>query len=208
MGDVEGGVRERNLGRQRGARIGGRDLLGRDHRDGLEAGRRVKSRDVAVRADHEASVDGGRDVVGMALDPRCPLEDLVSPERQLVHVVGGHEPGHDRGCARAEAGRERDLRVHPERKAIDVVQVGEAAHAQVGVVGGQVLPPGVDRELPGLLDLELEVDRDGRGHRVEAGTEVRRRAGDAHPAPASHQPNTARSTAARSGSHGITGGAA
>src|SRR5581483_10566304 len=68
---------------------------------------------------------------------------------------------------------------------------------------------GVDGEIPGLLNFDLERERQGSGQDVEARAEVGRGGGDADqaPAPEGHQPSTARSTAPSSGSHGSTAGA-
>src|SRR5215210_8008898 len=93
------------------------------------------------------------------------------------------------------------------------MQQREGAHGEVARVARdrQVRH---DPEATGLEHLELHVKTERAGEHVEARAEVRRGGGDAHepapracPGPGAHRsgcPITARSTAARSGSHGTT----
>src|SRR4051794_1320369 len=136
----------------------------------------------------------------MALELGCQREQVGV---ELEEVVGGHQPGHVGRGARPQAARERDLRRDPEREVVGRVQALEAADREVAPVAGD-RQVGLDGEAPRLLHLELHVQRQRRRERVEAGPEVGRRGGDADDAAAVHQPTTAFSTAAISGSHGTT----
>ena len=129
-------------------------------------------------------------------------------QRQLEEVVGGEEPGDDRRGAGAEPARQRDLAAQPEGDPVGRVQALEGADDEVVAPGRDLEPAGVERELAGLLHLQLEVQRDRRRHRVVAGAEVGRGGGNADESVArGHQSKTARSTALRSLSQLITAGA-
>ena len=187
--DVEGRIGERHLGRQRGARLAGRHRLRRDHRDRLEPGRRLDHGHVAVGADHEAAVERGGDVVGMPLDrglrartpprARSASSYMWSAATSAATIAAPLDP--------RPAASGISERIAEACRSVDRVQVGERPHAEVASRPPAASIAGVDRELARLLDLQLEVQRDRRGHRVEAGAEVRRRAGHAHPAAAAHQ---------------------
>ena len=173
---------------------------------GLEAGGERSPVRVRV-ADHEAAVDRRGDVVGVPLQLGRAHQHLLAGERQLEEVVGGEEPGDDRRGAGAEAARERDLAAQPEGDAVGGVQALEGPHDEVVAPGRNLEPAGVERELAGLLHLQLQVQRHRRRHRVVAGAEVGRGGGDADESVASGQSKTARSTALRSLSQLITAGA-
>ena len=81
-----------------------------------------------------------------------------------------------------------------------------ALHAEVVAVARHTGNVALDGELPGLLHLELQLDRQrGRQH-VVARPEVGRRRRHPHD-PAPVHPSTARSTLSMSGSQGTTGAA-
>src|SRR4051794_19053282 len=87
------------------------------------------------------------------------------------------------------------------------MQALEGAHDQVVAASGYGELAWVERELPRLLDLQLEEERGRRGEHVVAGPEVGR-GGRGADEPMPHgQANTARSTAARSFSQLSTAGA-
>ena len=98
-------------------------------------------------ADHEAAVDRGGDVVGMALERARPGEHLLLREAQLEEVVGGEEAGDDRRGARAEAAGQRDLAAHAEGDRVGGAQALEGADDQVVAVGAHVGATRVEGEL-------------------------------------------------------------
>ena len=61
------------------------------------------------RADDEAAVERGGDVVRVPLELGGLDQDVLGLLGQLIEMVGGQQAGDDRGGARAEAGRQRDL---------------------------------------------------------------------------------------------------
>ena len=100
VGDVERGLGHGHLGRQRGARLLGRHRRRRHGHDALQALGRLDPHRVAGAADHEAAVQRGGDVVGVALQL---ARVLVQRRVQLEHVVGRRQAGHDAGGAGAQA---------------------------------------------------------------------------------------------------------
>ena len=129
---------------------------------------------------------GGGDVVGMALELGGQREQVGV---ELEEVVGGHQPRHVGGGARPQAPAERDLRLDAEGEGARGRQPGEAADGQVAPVAGD-LQVGVDREAPGLLDLELHVQRERAREGVEPRAEVRARGGHADEAATAHRGGT------------------
>jgi hypothetical protein len=87
-------------------------------------------------------------------------------------VVRRDERRHDRRATGAEPSREWDLGADAKGEPVHRVDVGKRAHAQVAAVSRQRGVARVDRELAGLLDLEGQVQRQRRRHRVEARPEV------------------------------------
>ncbi len=136
------------------------------------------------RAERDAAVEGRGDVVGVALDPSRVGQQILAGVGQLEEVVGGHQAGDDRRGARAEPAGERDLAADPERDPVGRMEVLEGADDQVAAVGRRLDPLRDDRELAGLGDLELQLERQSGAEDVVAGTEVRRRGRDADDAPA------------------------
>jgi hypothetical protein len=118
---------------------------------------------VPVGADHEAAVERGGDVVGVAFDPRSAREDLFARQGELEHVVRCHERSDDRSPARAETARQRDPGADSKSEAVNRVYVRERPDAEVGLVLWKLVVSRVDGERARLLDLELHVERDGRG---------------------------------------------
>ena len=100
--------------------------------------------------------------------------DVRRVEAQLVHVIGGKEPGDDGRGARAEAARNRDLAADLKPQAVGWMQALERANAEVLAVAREATVTGVHLELTGLGDLELQMDVQRRGEDVESGAEVRR----------------------------------
>ena len=147
------------------------------------ASKRVAS---AVRADDEAAVQRGGDVVGMALELGGQREDVGV---ELEEMVGGHQAGHVGGGARTQPAAERDLRLDAEAEGLGVGQPGEAAHGEVAPVAGD-LQVGVDAEAPGLLDLELHVERERAREGIEPGPEIRARGGHPDEAATAHRGGT------------------
>ena len=104
-----------------------------------------KARLGAIGADHEAAEQRRRDVVGMALE----LGSEVEQRRvELVQVVGGRQPRHDRGGARAEATRQRDLRADAKREPVGGTEALESLDAEVRAVQRDALELALDGELP------------------------------------------------------------
>ena len=141
----------------------------------LEPGRRVEALRVAVRAQHEAAQQRGRDVVRVALEPGR-LGQQVGAE--LEDRVGRDQPGDDRRRARPEPARERDVGADRELEVVGRVQRGEPAHDQVAAVARDP-QVGVDGEAAGLDDVDLHVQVQRRAHHVEPRPEVGRGRGDA-----------------------------
>jgi hypothetical protein len=108
----------------------------------------------------------------MALELHGAGVDLLALEPQLEHVVGCRQSGDDRRGGRAESASERDLAANLEPQAVGRMKRLEGSHAQVAAVDRHRLAAPVDRELAGLGDLELEVQREGGGQDVVAGTQV------------------------------------
>ena len=104
----------------------------RDHRDRLEAGRRLERRHVRRRrrsrsrrrARPRRCRDGPRSRAA-----RSKISSRGSASSYMWSAAT--QRGDDRRAARAEARRERDLGADPEREAVDLVQVGEGPHAEV-----------------------------------------------------------------------------
>src|SRR5947208_1372638 len=89
-------------------------------------------------------------------------------------VAAIRQAGDDCRGAGAQARGDGDLRADSKDDPVRRVQRLEAAHAQVGAILGQARNLALDPELPGLLDLELEMQSESRGQRVVARTEVGR----------------------------------
>jgi hypothetical protein len=106
----------------------------------------------------------------VALQVSCLREQI---HIHLKKVIGRHQARNDRRRARAQASRQRDLRGDPERERVSRVQALERAHAQV-LASLRHRQLRLDRKLPRLDHLKLQVQRQRRGHAVEAGAEVRR----------------------------------
>jgi hypothetical protein len=194
-GDVGDRVGDRDLVRHRRTRGLGAHLLGRDDRHGLqslrwvEAGRREAT--AVATADHEPAVDRGGDVVGVAFDLGRSRQQLTGLERELVEVVCGGETGDDRGGARAEPPRNRNLAADAEADAVGGMQGLEGAYDEVVPPGRDVDPLRLDRELTRLGDLELELHGDRGRHDVIARTEIGRARRDPNQAPPlGHRPAT------------------
>ena len=183
---VEDGVGHRDLGRQRRARRLRPHRGARHHDHRLEARGRVEARGLTVGADGEAAVERGRDVVGVALELGGQREHVGV---ELEEVIGGHEPRDVGGGARPQAAAERDLRLDAEGEALGVGEPGEAAHGEVAPVARD-LEVGLHAEAPGLLDLELHVQRQRAREGVEPGAEVRAGGGHADEAAAAHRGGT------------------
>ena len=167
----------------------------------LEPVGRLEARDLAAGDDHEAAEQRRGGVVGMALELGGVAEQVLL---QLEHVRGRQHARRVRRGAGAQPARQRDRRADPEGEVVGRMQPREAAHAEVAAVARDV-ELGLDGEAAGLDHLELDVQRERRGERVEArarGSPTRRARGRAGGA-AGH-PSTASSTAARFGSQGTT----
>ena len=159
-----------------------RDRLLRDDQHRLEPHRRLEPVHAGAVADDEPALQRGRDVVGVALELGRQLEDVGV---ELEHVVGGEQPGDDRGGARAEAAGQRDLRGDRELE-----RRRPGAGARTPAPRGSSRSRGTSSSVwiakaPGLLDLDLELQRQGRRQHVEARPEVGRRGGHANESPAS-----------------------
>jgi hypothetical protein len=100
---------------------------------------------------------------------------LVAAQPELEKVVGGDQAREDRGGARAQAPGEGDLAADLEPQAIRRMQGLEGADAEVRPVLRQRIAAGVDDELAGLRDIELQMQCERRREDVEAGPEVRGR---------------------------------
>src|SRR5215207_3589973 len=202
MAHVVNRLADRQLRGHRRARRRRWHLVVGDRQHALEAGRRVEPhRSLAgARADDEAAVERGSDVVRVALELGGELEERGI---QLVHVVRRRKAGDDRRRARPEARRHGDLRADLEADPVGAVKPFEGAHAEVGAVGRHVGHVRVHEELARLLHLELELQRQGGRQHVVARAEVGRRRRHAHHPVAPHS-STARSTLSMSGSHGTT----
>jgi hypothetical protein len=182
VGDVGDGVGHRHLGGQRGPRVlGAHRLVGHDE-DRLQADRRLQPRRHPVGADDEAAPQRGRDVVGMALELGGQRQDVGV---ELEQVVGSHQARDVGRRARPQPAGERDLRADAELERVGRVEALEAAHDEVAPVAGD-RQVGDDGEAAGLDDLDLGVQRQGRGEAVEPRAEVGRRGGDADEAAALH----------------------
>ena len=125
------------------------------------------------RADHEAPVERRADVVGVAFQLDGAGVDLLALEPQLEQVVGSHQARDDGRRRGAEAAGEWDLAANLEPQVIGRMKRLERPHAQVVAVVRHRLAARVDRELPGLGDLELQVQRERGGHHVVARPQVR-----------------------------------
>ena len=91
--DVEDSIGERHAAWQRGARALGRDRLGRDDDHRLESHRRLEAMRPRPVADHEPALQGGSDIVGMALELGGVRADIGV---ELEQVVGRQQPGERR----------------------------------------------------------------------------------------------------------------
>jgi hypothetical protein len=148
-GDVGDRVGERHLGRDRLTGELGRDLLGWNHDDPLQPLRRIEAGGergaIGIGAtDHEAAVDRGRDIVRVTLQRGRPPQHLLFRQRQLEEVVGGEEPGDDRGGAGTEPTRQRNLTAQAEGDAVGRVQALEGADDEVVAPGRDVEPARVE----------------------------------------------------------------
>ena len=186
MRSVEHRVGDRHLGGQRRARRLRPHRRARHHDHRLQARGRLEARRLAVRADDEAAVQRGGDVVGMALELGGQREDVGI---ELEEMVGGDQAGHVGGGARAQPAAERDLRLDAEAERLGVGQPGEAAHGEVAPVARD-LQVGVDAETPGLLDLELHVQGERARESVEPRAEIRARSGHPDEAATAHRGGT------------------
>jgi hypothetical protein len=186
--------------RERGAGLARPHGLVGDHEHRLEAGRRLDPVRRGARADGEAPVQRGGDVVRVALLLGGHAQVLSRPPCPARQRARGRYPRHDGGGARTQTAAQRHVGGDAEAIGVRVLQAGERAHAQVAPVA-RYLEIGLHREAAGALDLHLDVQRQGGGQDVEPGAEVGRRRG--HPHAHAHR-RTARSTAAMSGSQGTT----
>ena len=164
--------------------------------DALEAAGRVeagRARRVPLPrpADDEAAVDRRRNVVGVALQLARPGQQLLLGEGQLEEVVGGAEAGDDRRGAGAEPAGQRDLAAQAEGDAVGGMQALEGAHDQVVAAGRDIEAARVEGELAGLLDLQLEIERERRSHHVIARPEIGRGGGNADQSMAARHPAAA-----------------
>jgi hypothetical protein len=156
-------------------------LAGNDD-DGLETAGCVEPGGLAVGAYDEAPQQRRGRVVGVTLELAREAQEV---RVELEQVVGGHEPADVGGRAGSESARQRDLRADAKREAIGRREAGEAAHHQVAIVARDA-QRGVDGEAPRLLDLQLQVERDGRSEAVEPRPEVGGRGGNADETAALH----------------------
>ena len=169
--DVRDGVGERDRRGQRLARDRRAHRGVRDHEHRFQAVGRVKPGGLPVADDDEAAEQRRRGVIGMAFELGRVGEQVAVV---LDQVRGRTEACDIRRRARAQAARERDRRADPEREAVGREQLREAADAEVAAVARDV-EVRLDGEAAALDDLELDVQRERRAERVEAGAEVRRR---------------------------------
>jgi len=98
---------------------------------------------------------------------------------ELEEVVGREQAADVGRRARPEAARQRDVGADPELERVGRVEALEAADREVAAVAGD-RQVGDDREAAGLDDLDLGVQRQRGGERVEARPEVRRGRGHAN----------------------------
>ena len=113
-GQVRDRVLARDLGRQHGPHLGGREAQVRDEQDRPKIARRIEAerldRAVDRGADDEPAVERGRRVVGMALDLVRQAQQVGARQRLAEERVAGDEPGDRRRRRRSEPARERESR--------------------------------------------------------------------------------------------------
>jgi hypothetical protein len=168
--DREGGVREWDLGRERRPGLRRRHGRLRDERDQLRGNLVGDARDPALPGQAHASGQGGREVVGVALELHALGQEGLRVGLTAGDDRSGDEPQCDHRRARAEPPLPRDAVEEVEAEAVGGSDALERPHAEVRPVGLAVAG--------GDLELVPEVERDGGA--VEAGAEVRRRRGRAH----------------------------
>ena len=106
--------------------------------------------------------------------PRARVASASTSASSSKRWSAATSPATIRGGARPQPAAERDLRPDPEREPVGRVQPLERrARARLRRSRGDLRSVST-REAPGLLDLELHVERQRRGERVEARPEVRR----------------------------------
>ena len=125
----------------------------------------------------------------MTFGPGGQREQGAAIERAADQGIGADEPTHPCGGARAEAAPEGDAVHTVDGRAAEGTAGGLEGHpgsARDHVAGARVEAPrplSVDghRDAIGLLELDLVVEGQREGERVEAGAQVRGAGGDADP---------------------------
>src|SRR5882672_6357381 len=188
---VRGGVLQRDRLREHRARLrGAHTEVGDDqrHRDAARKGEpdRLDAPRLERHGEDEPPEEGGRHVVGMALEANRLAEEVGHREPASDPVVGEREAGDDGRGAGTQPARDRNARAHRERNGRDRRR-GEAAEVAEG--GEDRIAVGIEEEvapLPAALDPEAVGDPAcHRGQRqayrkpeaIEPGTEVRGRGG-------------------------------
>ena len=200
--DVEDGVRQRDRRRAALPRASAvRTALGGHDEQRLEPGGRLEARGAAV--DVRAITPPSSAAATLS---GWPSSSVAWPSRSASSSKmrsAASRPGDERRRARAQPAGQRDVRADPEREAVRRMQARERAHARLRR-SRAIVQVGLDGEAPGLHHLELEVQRQRRGERVEARPEVGRGA----PARGRRDVDLSRARPARRrrarGSHGTT----
>ena len=180
-GDVEYRVRARDRFRQNAACQSGGKLKGRDQRCKEEpvADREAPRHRLPARhgGHAQSAVEGGGDVVGVALHLGGQQEQLIARKAELVQLIGGDDPGADQSRGGSQPARDGDGRPSEADRHAPVADTAALKHAAVGAQGQVVLVPvglaaAEDFRLLSGLKTDFIIKLPGDAEAVKARTQI------------------------------------